>query len=92
MRQVNFVFGETLEISTTVRDNGSIHSQEIVSSGPDALIGFKIDGKAALTPELLRRLADAIEGPQNESSCCSHRGPAESFTEPQQPKQEEIPF
>jgi hypothetical protein len=64
MRQVNFVFGETLEISTTVRDDGSIQNQEIVSSGPDALITFKIDREAALTPKMLRELADRIEGPR----------------------------
>ena len=64
MRQVNFVFGETLEIATTVRDDGSIQSQEIVSSAPDALVSFKIDRDAALTPKLLRELADAIEGPR----------------------------
>ncbi len=65
MRQVNYVFGETLEISTTVRDDGSIHSQEIVSSAPDALVTFKFDRKSHLTPEVLRKLADAIEGTTN---------------------------
>lgn len=65
MRQVNFCFGETLEISTTVRDDGSIHNQEIVSSAPDALVTFKIDRGSALTPKVLRKLADAIEGMMN---------------------------
>lgn len=64
MRQVNFVFGETLEISTTVRDDGTIQNQEIVSSGPDALVTFKFDRDAALTPKMLRELADLIEGPR----------------------------
>lgn len=65
MRQVNFPFGETLEISTTVRDDGSIHNQEIVSSASDALVTFKFDRGSALTPEVLRKLADAIEGTTN---------------------------
>lgn len=62
MRQINYVFGSTLEISTTIGDDGSIRTQEIMSSAPDALVTFKIDGASALTPMMLRELADRIEG------------------------------
>jgi len=62
MRQVNHLFGETLELSTTLDDSGRIIGQEIVSSAPDALVTFKINPEAALTAQDLRRLADKLEG------------------------------
>lgn len=57
--QINKPFGKTLEFSTTVKD-GRITGQEIVSSGPDALVAFKIDGEHALTGMDLRKLSQEI--------------------------------
>ena len=61
MSQINHLFGSTLEFSCTVID-GKIVSQELVSSTPDALISFKLDDEAFLSPADLRELADKIEG------------------------------
>ena len=57
---ISKTFGKTLEFSTVI-ENGSIVSQELVSSGPDALVSFKMDADAHLTPETLRELADAVQ-------------------------------
>ena len=59
MSQINHVFGDTLEFSTTVR-NGKIESQELVSSNNDCIISFKLD-KNFLCPKVLRDLANKID-------------------------------
>jgi len=63
MTQINHVFGDTLEFSTTVTD-GKIKSQELVSSSADCLISFKLD-KNFLCPKVLRGLADEIDVAKN---------------------------
>jgi hypothetical protein len=63
--QINKPFGKTLEFSTTVT-NGKITGQEIVSSGPDALVSFKIEGEHALTGMDLRKLSQEILAAQFE--------------------------
>lgn len=59
MTQINHVFGDTLEFSTTVR-GGKIESQELVSSSNDCIISFKLD-KNFLCPKVLRGLANEID-------------------------------
>ena len=61
MTQINHMFGRTLEFSCTTED-GHIQSQELVHSGNDALITFRLDRGSFLTPENLRIIADQIEG------------------------------
>lgn len=59
MAQINHVFGDTLEFSTTVK-GGKIESQELVSSSKDCIISFKLD-KNFLCPKVLRDLANKID-------------------------------
>ena len=66
--QINHLFGQTLEFSCTVDDEGKVLSQELVSSSSDCLISFKLDREAFLTPDDLRSIANKIEG-RSETDC-----------------------
>lgn len=57
--QINKVFGETLEFSCTVGE-GKIISQELVTSGPDALVSFKLDKDNFLDPDELEDISAQI--------------------------------
>jgi hypothetical protein len=63
--QINKPFGTTLEFSCTVTD-GKITNQEIVSSGPDALVSFKIDKGNYLDAHELQDIAKQILAAQFE--------------------------
>lgn len=57
--QINKVFGETLEFSCTVGE-GRIISQELVTSGPDAFVSFKLDKDNFLDAHELEDIARQI--------------------------------
>lgn len=59
-RHKNFVFGKTLELSVTV--DGDSVKQELVSSGEDCIVSFKMDSGICLDPKTLREIANFIEG------------------------------
>lgn len=58
-RHKNFVFGKTLELSVTV--NGDSVTQELVSSGEDCIVSFKMDAGCYISPKTLREIADFID-------------------------------
>lgn len=62
-KQLNYTFGQTLEFSCTV-ENGEISSQELVSSGPDAILTLRMDAGAYLSPDTLERIARDIREAQ----------------------------
>lgn len=64
MRQINYTFGQTLEFSCTV-EGDRIVSQEIVSSGPDALFSLKLDKGQYLGPDSLESLSGQIRAAQS---------------------------
>lgn len=63
MTQINYPFGDTLEFSCTVTD-GEISAQELVTSGSDAIVSFKLDNNNFLDPDELESIAGQIRQAQ----------------------------